>query len=137
MVVSHNPIVLGNTPENNKVHLGQNIAFMGQVPVKVTGPVRTGDYIVADPNIPGYGVAKSEYDMTVEDFKYAVGRSWDNRLDEGPKMVNTVVGIHNGDYMRILQNMERKFDASESRLENLEAKVELLSKYIESSDNND
>ncbi len=130
MVVSHNPIVLGNTPEASRVKDGNNIAFMGQVPVKITGPVRTGDYIVADPEIPGYGYAKNEFDMTVEDFKYAVGRSWDNHTEDGPKMVNTVVGIHNGDYTKILKNMERKFDESENRLETLEDKVEVLSRHI-------
>ncbi len=136
MVVSHNPIVLGNTPDVSRVHEGNNIAFMGQVPVKIMGPVRTGDYIVADPNIPGYGFARNEYDMTIEDFKFAVGRSWDQNESEGPKMVNTVVGIHNGDYTKILKNMERKFDESESRLETLESKVEVLAKYFKDESKN-
>ena len=57
MVVSHKPIVLGNIPEEGKSHLGNNVAFMGQVPVKVIGPVSSGDYIVAHGEISGYGKA--------------------------------------------------------------------------------
>jgi hypothetical protein len=34
--------------------------------------------------------------MTLEDFKYAVGRSWGDNQESGAKMVNTVVGVHNG-----------------------------------------
>ena len=46
MAVSHRPIVLGNIPAEGKNYLGNNIAFMGQIPVKIMGPVKTGDYIV-------------------------------------------------------------------------------------------
>lgn len=126
MVVSHNPIVLGNVPKEGKTYAGNNIAFMGQVPVKVMGPVSTGDYIVGQKTTPGYGIAKHPNEMTIEDFKFAVGRSWVEDLTDGPKMVNTVVGVHNGDYMRILKGFETKFTEAESRLKTLESKVDAL-----------
>jgi len=126
MAVSHFPIVLGNVPEEEKLHLGNNIAFMGQIPVKVMGPVRSGDYIVGKGGISGYGVAVSQEDMTIEDFKYAVGRSWDTNTDSGPKMINTVVGIHNGDYLNILKQYESRFKSTEDRLQALESKIEIL-----------
>ena len=119
MVVSHNPIVLGNVPKEGKNYRGNNIAFMGQVPVKVMGPVATGDYIVGQSKTPGYGIAKHPNEMTIEDFKYAVGRSWDNDLTDGPKMVNTVVGVHNGDYLKILKSFENRFNALESKVDAL------------------
>lgn len=126
MVVSHQPIVLGNVPPEGKNYLGNNIAFMGQVPVKVMGPVRSGDYIVGQCHTPGYGIARHPEDMTIEDFKYAVGRSWDTKPGESPKLVNTVVGVHNGDYFKILRRFESKFNESEERLKNLESKVDVL-----------
>lgn len=126
MAVSHRPIVLGNIPKAGKNHLGNNVAFMGQIPVKVMGPVKTGDYIVAKSDIPGYGIAVSPEKMTVEDFKLTVGRSWVANSATGPKMVNTVVGVHNGDYLDILKRYEMKFQDSESRLESLESKVDIL-----------
>jgi hypothetical protein len=123
MAVSHHPIVLGNIPEKGRGYLGNNIAFMGQIPVKMMGPVVAGDYIVGKGDIKGFGVAISPEDMTIEDFKYAVGRSWDTNTESGPKMVNTVVGVHNGDYLNILKR-------TEDRLKSVEDKVEALHKLM-------
>ena len=72
MVVSHKPIVLGNIPEEGKSHLGNNVAFMGQVPVKVIGPVSSGDYIVAHGEISGYGKGINPKEMVAEKFRFAV-----------------------------------------------------------------
>lgn len=137
MVVSHNPIVLGNIPPEDKTQDGNNVAFMGQVPVKILGPVKTGDYIVAKPSVPGYGSAKNQNEMTVEDFKFTVGRAWEEDLSNGPKMVNTVVGIHNGDYFKVLKTYEAKINALEQQMDeasekynSLESKVDLLYKSI-------
>ncbi len=126
MVVSHKPIVLGNVPDEKRFGIGNIIAFMGQVPVKVNGPVMSGDYIVGFQSTPGYGVAKHPNEMTIEDFKQAVGRSWDSDMSNGPKLVNTVVGVHNGDYFKILKKFENKLSDSENRLKNLENKVDQL-----------
>ena len=130
MAVSHRPIVLGNVPEDGKGRLGNNIAFMGQIPVKIMGSVVAGDYIVAKGNITGYGIAIKPEDMKLEDFKLAVGRSWDTNLNSGPKMINTVIGVHNGDYINILKRYEQKFKQSEARLESVESKVEALTDLI-------
>ena len=126
MVVSHNPIVLGNIPPDSKTHLGNNIAFMGQVPVKIIGPVLTGDYIIGNNTTPGYGIAKSQKAMTIDDFKNSVGRSWENNDNNGPILVNTVIGVHNGDYLKILKKYEEKFKDAEQRFESLELKVDTL-----------
>lgn len=126
MVVSHRPIVLGNVPEADKTHLGNNVAFMGQVPVKIMGAVYSGDYIVADTQIHGYGKAIAPRDMTAADFKKAVGRAWQENVNPGPKMVNTVVGIHNGDWVKIIQKIEQKQKAYEQQYKELELLVSKL-----------
>ncbi|MDF1550675.1 MAG: hypothetical protein P1P88_22830, partial [Bacteroidales bacterium] len=77
MAVSHHPIVLGNTPKAGEEYLGNNVAFMGQIPVKIMGPVNSGDYIVGKGEIPGYGFAISPNDIKPDDLKYLVGRSWE------------------------------------------------------------
>ncbi|RMB58049.1 hypothetical protein EAX61_10550 [Dokdonia sinensis] len=128
MVVSHRPIVLGNVPDESRTHLGNNVAFMGQVPVKIMGPVRSGDYVVAGANIKGYGKAISPKDMTPEDFVKAVGRSWEQNENDGPKLVNTVVGVHNGDWVKVLQKLEKKQRAFQEKYNSLEAQVERLDK---------
>jgi hypothetical protein len=135
MAVSEHPIVLGNMPPEGKLHMGNNVAFMGQIPVKVMGPVQSGDYIIANSTVPGYGIAVHPEDIKVEDTKMIVGRSWETRTGDGPKMVNTVVGVHNGDYFRILQKYEQKFMDSEARFETLESKIDVLSERLDASSN--
>jgi hypothetical protein len=131
MVVSHRPIVLGNVPDESRTHLGNNIAFMGQVPVKIMGAVHTGDYIVADTVVIGYGKAISPKEMTPEDFTKAVGRAWEEDVNPGPKMVNTVVGVHNGDWVKIIQKIEQKQKVYEQKYKSLEVMVSKLDEKAE------
>jgi hypothetical protein len=128
MAVSKNPIVLGNIPEKGRDHLGNNIAFMGQIPVKVMGPVTAGDYIIARSDIPGYGTAIHPKDMSVETYKLVVGRSWDSNEKEGPKMVNTVVGVHNHDFLDIVGQLRDKANENDERLRVIEAKLGIQDK---------
>ena len=126
MVVSHKPIVLGNIPEEGKSHLGNNVAFMGQVPVKVIGPVSSGDYIVAHGDISGYGKAINPKEMVAENFRFAVGRSWDTNLNDGPKLINTVIGVHNGDWVNIFKRFESNQKKFEDKLNEFEKTVNEL-----------
>ena len=131
MVVSHKPIVLGNIPEEGKSHLGNNVAFMGQVPVKVIGPVSSGDYIVAHGEISGYGKAINPKEMISENFRFAVGRSWDTNLNDGPKLINTVIGVHNGDWVNIFKRFESNQKKFEDKLNEFEKIVnELIEKNL-------
>lgn len=131
MVVSHKPIVLGNIPEEGKSHLGNNVAFMGQVPVKVIGPVSSGDYIVAHGEISGYGKAINPEEMVAENFRFAVGRSWDTNLNDGPKLINTVIGVHNGDWVNVFKKFESNQKKFEDKLNEFEKTVnELVEKNL-------
>ena len=131
MVVSHKPIVLGNIPEEGKSHLGNNVAFMGQVPVKVIGPVSSGDYIVAHGEISGYGKAINPKEMVAENFRFAVGRSWDTNLNDGPKLINTVIGVHNGDWVNVFKRFESNQRKFEDKLNEFDKTVnELVEKNL-------
>ena len=123
MAVSNRPIVLGNAPEPEKDYLGNNIAFIGQIPVKVIGPVQSGDYIVPHDGLLGYGKAVSPMNMTTMQFERAVGRSWENNSNEGPKLVNTVVGLQNGDWKREVQEVEKKQNQLDKKLQSLEKRL--------------
>lgn len=125
MAVSKKPIVLGNMPEESKIKLGNNIAFMGQIPVKVIGAVQAGNYIVAKGEVPGYGVAIHPENMTVEDYKLVVGRSWDTNENPGPKMVNTVVGVHNNDFLNIISDLQKKNERNNDRLNAIESLLDV------------
>lgn len=123
MVVSYKPIVLGNVPAKSDMSKGNTIAFMGQVPVKVMGGVRSGDYIVAHPEISGYAKAINPEDMSIEDYRTAVGRAWSTNKSEGPKLVNTVIGVHDGKWLNILKDFKKKHETTNQRLNNLELEL--------------
>ena len=126
MAVSSKPIVLGNSPAADQEVNGNKVAFMGQIPVKIMGTVRTGDFIVGNGAIPGYGVAIHPEDMTVEDFAMAVGRSWETVETPGPKMVNTVVGVHNGNSLDILKKYQQQLSQAQKHLEQNDARLNAL-----------
>ena len=133
MAISAKPIVLGNIPEEGKEQNGNNVAFMGQIPVKTMGPVESGDYIVGTGNVLGYAVAVHPEEMTLEDFHNTVGRSWESVDQQGPHMVNTVIGMHNGDYLNVLQRYESRMNSTEARLQSLESALENLTRSYSSA----
>lgn len=112
-------------PAEGKNFQGNNIAFMGQVPVKMVGPVTTGDYIIGQSNTPGYGIAKHPNKMTIDDFKNAVGRSWVTDETDEPKMVNTVVGVHNNNFVNIIKELKERTDKNEERLKTIENRLNM------------
>jgi hypothetical protein len=109
---------------------------MGQVPVKIMGPVAGGDYIVAKAGFAGMGVAVKPENMTTEDFRLAVGRSWETNENDGPKMVNTVVGVHNNDFLKIVADLQQKTLTTEQRLKLIEEKLNIPAGDKKNSDTN-
>ncbi len=132
MVVSKAPIIMGNAPNPDSIAYGNNIAFIGQVPVKVMGAVNSGDYIVADLELAGFAKAIAPKSMATEDFKYTVGRSWDTNVSTGFKFVNTLVGMHNNAWVAPMHKMQIKVNL----LEGQQAKNnQLLSTIVKRMDN--
>ena len=123
MAVSYRPIVLGNIPDMHKENKGNKVAFMGQLPVKLMGPVRSGDYIVAFTKFPGYGMAISPNKMQAHDYNLTVGRAWQTNLQEGPKLINTIVGNHNKTILEIVTEEERQLSVLDKRINALDEKA--------------
>jgi hypothetical protein len=130
LVVSHKPIVLGNNPDNAEVPKGNSVAFLGQVPVKVIGPVKQGDFIVTDTKMAGYGKAISEKNMRPEDFKLAVGRSWETNANGGPKLVKIVMGVHNASWADAVASIETQQNQLDATIETLEEKLQRISEKL-------
>ncbi len=57
MVVSTNPIVLGNMPQKGNEADNVKIAFMGQVPARIIGKVELGEYVLPSEIDDGFGKA--------------------------------------------------------------------------------
>jgi hypothetical protein len=92
-VVSNRSIVKGNMPQQEEEHLYEDVAFLGQVPVKVQGKVQAGDYIVPSGRNDGIGIAVSPQNLTMTHYAQIVGRVWQSSEEEGIKSINTVVGL--------------------------------------------
>ncbi|MBN4070782.1 hypothetical protein JYT76_03795 [Olleya sp. AH-315-F22] len=127
MVVSTNPIVLGNMPQRNEEKNNVKIAFMGQVPVRVLGKVEPGDYIL--PNITGSGFAKAVHpkDMKTRDFKKAVGVAWSiiDKVTEEFNIVNVAVGINTNDLTNIVYQQEEELKKLQTLTEELWLQIKL------------
>ncbi|KAA3641012.1 MAG: hypothetical protein DWQ02_01225 [Bacteroidetes bacterium] len=108
MVVSTSPLLLGNMPENmREEQLSEKIAFMGQVPVKVQGPVKIGDYILPSGTGDGLGIAVSPEDMLAKDYQRIVGVAWENgQPNQFINLINTAVGVNHNDMARQMEQVQ-------------------------------
>ena len=98
MVVSRNPIVSGAMPEKDTKKRFKQIAFLGQVPVKVMGEVEKGDYILPSGNGDGMAIAVTPNEMKVNDYDRIIGVSWSEyHGNEVYSYINTAVGINSND----------------------------------------
>lgn len=116
MVVSKAPIVLGNQPPEGEEHLCEKVAFLGQVRVKVMGPVTEGDYVIPSGLNDGTGIAVSPELMTADEYAKAVGRSWETLAGQALKQVNIAVGVNQGDIAKYVARQQLELQAMMDRL---------------------
>ena len=117
MVVSKRPVVLGNAPQEKERPNYEKIAFMGQVLVKVTGPVALGDFIVASGNNDGFGVAIHPKDMKSGDYARSVGIAWQEAPDLPINLVKVAVGINTNDLSTKVDHLNQQIDNITAYLE--------------------
>lgn len=120
-VISKSPIVLGNTPPEGQEHLYEKCAFLGQVPVKVVGPVSPGDYIIPSGRDNGVGIAVSPSELTVEQAAFVVGVAWEGLEAGVPGYVNTAVGMPVKSGVEVLKRQQETIGAMQSRMEAMES----------------
>ncbi|MEP7268801.1 MAG: peptidase G2 autoproteolytic cleavage domain-containing protein [Saprospiraceae bacterium] len=123
MVISTNPAVLGNTPADGDKTAYEKVAFMGQVPVHVLGPVMSGDYIVPSGNHDGMGRSIAPDKMTVQDYSQIVGVAWSSSGKSLHNLINVAVGLYSNeiskiiaDHEKIIADLESDFNQSNSAL---------------------
>ncbi|MCB1127519.1 MAG: hypothetical protein KDM81_13585, partial [Verrucomicrobiae bacterium] len=116
LVVSYKPIVLGNMPPVTHREQHEMVAFMGQVPVKVEGVVRRGDFILASGHGDGRGRAVAPASLQPADLKHCVGVAWDESAFPGNKLIRVAIGLQ----PRILSQMVHE---QHSRVETLKEEL--------------
>ena len=130
LVISTNPIVLGNMPTGG-TDGHEKVAFMGQVPIRVVGKVSKGDYILPSGDNNGYGIAVSKNDILLEQIPEIVGVAWENGDDSYFNIVNSSVGVGKNGGKELVEIISREL--SEMRQGILD---ELSIALIESSKGN-
>lgn len=124
--ISLNPIVLGNTPPRDQESRYEKVAFMGQVRVKVIGPVKSGDFIIPSGLDDGTGVAVSPEVMTADEYAKVVGRAWDTSDAALLKMVNVAVGLNPGDIASFVKRQQGEVGELRAELDELKKQVAAL-----------
>ncbi|MFT4664249.1 MAG: UDP-3-O-[3-hydroxymyristoyl] glucosamine N-acyltransferase [Gammaproteobacteria bacterium] len=136
--VSLAPVVLGNMPPDSEKELYEKVGFMGQVPVLIWGKAKVGDFIIPSGKNDGFGLAVSPEDMTIENMKYVVGRVWEEGTEERMNMVNSSIGLATNEWVEIIKKQAAQLENLEGRmirLEDMEAKLEVLSNRMEATAN--
>lgn len=122
MVISSSPIVAGAEPAENP-EAYEAVAFMGQVPVDVIGPVAAGDFIVPSGDHDGFGVAVSPEDFNVSHLDQILGIAWQSGSDKHFNTVNVAIGLSNA-------ASDLVFDAFDSELDEMVSEIASLKRYL-------
>ncbi|MFG0306544.1 MAG: hypothetical protein ACF8Q5_10085 [Phycisphaerales bacterium JB040] len=125
MVVSTAPIVVGNRPFEDETHDDlagwQKVAFIGQAPVRVLGPVESGDLLIPSGLHDGTAIALSPDAITPEDLTGVLGIAWESSDDAGEKRITAAIGIDQADAAaHALRAQAQRVNDLEARLERLE-----------------
>lgn len=119
MVVSSDPIVLGNSPEEEDAQFYEKVAFLGQVPVRVVGEVEVGDYILPSGNDDGFGIGKGRDEMQISDYENILGVAWEESHTPIMNLINVAVGLNANDLGAQLQKQEDRIARLEAQMANL------------------
>lgn len=95
--VTSNPVVVGNSPGKQKEHLYARVAFVGQVAIKVRGPVHAGDLIIPSGQNDGVGVAAPAR-LTPGIAAQVVGQAWASKSGAGIGLVMAAVNLNAGQF---------------------------------------
>jgi hypothetical protein len=129
MAITDRAAVLGNAPLDDENTSGyESVSFIGQVPVRVSGSVREGDYLVASGLNDGTALAVSPEDITLDQVDQLVGRAWESSESAGTKRINTVVGLDRTEVLSdIIRRQSARLDEQASAIEEL---YKLVNEFI-------
>jgi outer membrane lipoprotein SlyB len=124
LVVSTAPAFVGNAPDDVTGML--LMTFMGQVPVRVRGPVQAGDLLVASGLGDGMAVAISLAQLTPALANQIVGQALQSSVESDSSLINTLVGLPTDAFWAVrLADLEAQLAQQEARLAQIEAVLDL------------
>ncbi len=127
LVISTNPAVLGNMPEQGQEARYEKVAFMGQIPVRVRGQVNIGDYILPSGQNDGTGIGVSPAAIRPDQYSEIVGIAW-SASQEGSRLsvINLAIGLNTNDVARLVKEQQEKIEALEKSFASLEQRLAAL-----------
>lgn len=123
-VITRSYYIAANSQEDDHEHPCEKICMVGKISIKVSGPVKHGDFIYASNKLPGVGVTEEQLIADKGDWreKRLLGYSLETSAKSDVKLVSCVVSIllsiNNDQVERLLAKME------ESMSENFERKID-------------
>lgn len=96
MVVSTAPALLGNRPPDDQRSRFERIAFIGSAPVRVFGPVKRGDFLIAAADGDNGAVAVSPQNLTLQDVARVAAMAWEDAPATGVHSVRAGIGLPPG-----------------------------------------
>jgi hypothetical protein len=137
LAITSQPLVLGNMPASGNTSDFEKVAFLGQIPVFVKGPVQMGDYIVPSGKNDGMAVAISAESMTATLLSSVLGTAWSDYDGEGVTLINTSIGLRPMEVAEVLrkqsvleEQLQKQMDAQRNNSDQLTTDIDLIKRVV-------
>jgi len=130
LVISFQPIVLGNMPKQGDEYKYEKVAFMGQVPVKVIGKVQIGDYILPSGNNNGAAIAVSPKNMQPDQYQKIVGIAWESNETNSFSYINVAVGLNANDVARLSLKQQHEIENQKEEINGLKSQINKMNEVL-------
>jgi hypothetical protein len=125
MVISTNPTVVGAMPNPSAEQNFARVAFMGQVPTKVSGIVQKGDFILPSGNNDGLAIGISPQKMKTADYKRIIGTAWESNDGPSVSVINVAVGLNDNLLAAQVEELQNTLNKIESAIAKLDPSYEV------------
>ena len=129
MVITDRPAILGNGSEQLENTDSGNVSFIGQVPVRVQGPVKSGDWLVQSGKREGTARVLDAGNMKRGD--QIIGQAWENVVDSEIRKINVAIGIgHQQIYQQNLMLLKEQIAQQQIEIESLKNQMKEIINQI-------
>ena len=137
LAITSQPMVLGNMQDEAIIDEFEQVAFLGQIPVFVNGPVHAGDYIVASGRNDGVANAVSREAITSEMLSTVLGTAWDSHEGDGVVLINTSIGLRPMEIAEVLKKqnavesgLQEQVEAHRTGSDQLTSDIEMIKRAV-------
>lgn len=137
LAITAQPMVLGNFPDDDNTENYEQVAFLGQIPVFVKGPVALGDLILPSGANDGTAIAIKRDEVTADMLPKIIGSAWSSSEEHGLTMINTSIGLRPTEMATMLSaqiqtegEIQDQIEKHRSQSASLQADVEFIKQFI-------